>query len=137
MLAISAEIDNKISLPTVCRRLVQANLPGGIARKVPLMIKQNIKLRIQLAKGHLLWFGKEGEIYYGAMQRNRICLETNAKGMAGCRPKRKEFYIKFKKKIVKHGGGNMCVSFMGLVLVRYTELKIQCRQTITGTYGKC
>ena len=64
----SAEIDIKISPATVRRRLDQANLPGRIVRKVPLMRKQNIKIRLQLAKVDLFWSEKDSNIYYGAMK---------------------------------------------------------------------
>ena len=53
-------IDNKISPATVRRCLVQANLPGRIARKILLIRKQNLKIRLQFAEKHLLWPGKDG-----------------------------------------------------------------------------
>lgn len=110
--AISAAIGNEVSAQTVRRRLLQAKLPGRIARKVPLMRKQNIKMRLQFAREHLPWSGCEGEKKWRNIlwsDETKINLFGNDCQRNVRRPKGKEFHVKYTKKTVKHGGGNIMV----------------------------
>lgn len=110
--AISAELCNEISPQTVRRRLLQAKLPGRIARKVPLMRQKNIKTRLEFAKEHLQWSGCEGEKKWRNIlwsDETKINLFGNDCQRNVRRPKGKEFHVKFTKKTVKHGGGNIMV----------------------------
>ena len=60
--AISAEIGNIFSSRTVRRKLYGANLPGRIARKIPLLRqKKNLKARQTFARVHPNWSGPEKE----------------------------------------------------------------------------
>lgn len=75
--AISAEIGNIVSSRTVRRRLYSANLPGRIARKIPLLRQKNLKARQTFARFHSNWSGPEGEksgaMSYGPTKLKLIC----------------------------------------------------------------
>lgn len=110
--AISAEIGNLVSAPTVRRRLQQADLPGRIARRVPLMRQKNITMRLNFGKEHLFWSGNEGEKRWRNIlwsDETKINLFGNDYQRNVRRPKGKEFHVRFTKKTVKHGGGNIMV----------------------------
>lgn len=118
---ISAEINNVISARSVRRRLTDAKLPGRIARKVPLLRQQNLKTRLNFAKNHLNWSGSENAKKWRNIlwsDETKINLFGNDNGRNVRRPQGKEFHVRFTKKTVKHGGGNImvwgCFSWYGV-----------------------
>lgn len=111
---ISAEIGNIVSPPTVRRRLQKANLPGRLAKKVPLMRKNNLQMRLQFAESHSNRCGPEGEKKWTNIlwsDETKINLFGNDYQKHVRRPNGKEFHIRFTKKTVKHGGG--CINVWG------------------------
>lgn len=119
--AISADIGNVISFRTVRRRLQYANLPGRIARRVHLLRQKKLKTRLFFARNHLNWSGPDGEQKWRSIlwsDETKINLFGNDSTRNVRRPKGKEFHVRFTKKTVKHGGGNImvwgCFSWYGV-----------------------
>lgn len=107
---IKSELGLNISARTVRRRLVQGNLHGRIARKVPLLNKRNITLRLKFAKDHLDWAGQEGSKKWRNIlwtDETKINLFGNDGRQTVRRPTSQEFKPQYTKKTVKHGGGNI------------------------------
>lgn len=118
---ICAQIENQVSARTVRRRLQDAKLPGRIARKVPLLRGANLKSRKEFAARHRLWSGPEGvKKWYNILwsDETKINLFSSDSGRNVRRPKGHEFHVRFTKKTVKHGGGNImvwgCFSWYGV-----------------------
>ena len=119
--AISAEIGNVISSRTVRRKLQRANLPGRIARSIPLLRKKNLEMLLQFAKNHANWCGPQGEKKWRNIlwsDETKVNLFGNDAKRNVRRPKDKVFHEKFCKRTVKHGGGNImiwgCFSWNGV-----------------------
>lgn len=99
--AIASEIGNVVSSRTVRRRLLTANLPGRIARKVPLLRQANLKKRKNFALTHKTWCGTEGETKWRNIlwsDETKINLFGNDAERNVRRPKGKEFHVRFTKK---------------------------------------
>ena len=119
--AIAKEIDNEVTSRTVRRRLVSSNLPSRMARRVPLLRNANLQKRKNFALAHKTWSGPEGEKKWRNIlwsDETKICLFGNDAERHVRRPKGKEFHVRFTKKTVKHGGGNImvwgCFSWQGV-----------------------
>ena len=129
--AISSEIGNVVSPRTVRRRLLEAGLPGRIARKVPLLKTANLRKRKNFALAHKQWCGPEGEKKWRNIlwsDETKINLFGNDAERSVRRPKGKEFHIMFTKKTVKHGGGNVmvwgCFSWYGVGPIHLIDNKM-------------
>lgn len=117
---ILGELDLNISKSTIRRRLCESNLHGRSPRKVPLLSAKNIRDRKKFAKDHSEWKGPEGSKKW----RNVLWSDESKINLFGSdgrcyvrRPPGKEFNVRFTKKTVKHGGGNIkiwgCFSWFG------------------------
>lgn len=116
------ELQLDVSTRTVQRRLVEKNLHGRVARKVPLHSSRHVKHRLEFAARHLNWNGIEGKKKW----RNILWTDESKVNLFGSdgktyvrRPPLTEFNPKYtKKKTVKHGGGNImiwgCFSWYGV-----------------------
>lgn len=105
-----------------------AKLPGRIARKVPLLRQANLKKRLNFALVHKTWCGPEGEKKWRNIlwtDETKVNLFGNDAERNVRRPKGKEFHIRFTKKTVKHGGGNVmvwgCFSWEGVGPIHLIE----------------
>lgn len=118
---VASEIGNVVSSRTVRRRLQAAGLHGRMACKVPLLRTVNIKKRQNFALAHKDWCGEEGSKKWRNVlwsDETKINLFGNDCQRNVRRPKGKRFHIRFTKKTVKHGGGNImvwgCFSWQGV-----------------------
>jgi len=109
---IANEIGNIVSSRTVRRRMAIANLPGRIARRVPLLRSANLQMRKKFSLDRRTWCGPEGE----KKLRNILWIDETEINFFGNdakrnvrRPKGKEFDPKYTYKTVKHGGGSLMV----------------------------
>lgn len=119
--AIKSELNLTVSECTIRRRLVENNLNGRSARRVPLLSNKNIKSRLLYAKEHADWNGDENIKKW----RNILWSDESKVNMFGSdgrryvrRPVNEGFRNKYTIKTVKHGGGNIkvwgCFSYDGV-----------------------
>ena len=110
--AILKELNVNVSAKTIQRRLIENNLHGRIARKVPLLTKRHLQRRLQFAKNHDSWRGEiSGNKWNNILwsDETKVNLINSDGRVYVRRPINKTFHTKYTKKTVKHGGGNIMV----------------------------
>lgn len=118
--AIRNELELNVSSRTVQRRLVESNLIGRSARKVPLLKRSHVQARIKFADEHYLWVGENQRKWRSVLWSDET--KVNLIGSDGKRwvrrPTNKAFQPQYTAKTVKHGGGNImvwgCFSWYGV-----------------------
>lgn len=95
-----------ISARTVRRRLVEAQLFGRVARKVPMLTPRHRRARLAFARKYEHWTEDQWKyvLFSDETKINRLC--SDGKQYVR-RPKNAAFDPKYTKKTVKHGGGNI------------------------------
>lgn len=111
-----------VSTRTIMRRLQDINLNSRTPRKVPLLLKKNIKDRAKFARRHLCEVSAEDR---DKQWENILWSDESKVNLFGSdaptrvrRPPNTEFKSRHTIKTVKHGGGNIkiwgCFSFNGV-----------------------
>lgn len=128
---IMQETCSNISSRTVRRRLVDANLLGRSARKVPLLSKKNILQRKDFVEKHKNWVGEEGSKKWHNIlwsDESKINLHGPDGKSYVRRPKNTALSPKYTMKTVKHGGGNImiwgCFSWYGVGPIFWIKEKL-------------
>lgn len=109
---IGAQIGNEISTRTIRRRLQNSNLPGRLARKVPLLRANKLRSRKEFAVSHKSWNELEGVNKWHNIlwsDETKINLFSSDSGRNVRRTKGKDYHPCYTKKTVKHGGGIIMV----------------------------
>lgn len=109
---IVKELNLNISSSTVRKRLIENNLHGRVARKVPLLTKKHVKARMKFAMDHTNWDGPDGIKKWRNVlwsDETKINLRGSDGKLFVRRPENNEFKRKFTKTTVKYGGGGIMV----------------------------
>lgn len=118
---VKNELNLNVSTRTIRRRLVENNLLGRSARKVPCLSLKNVGQRLTFANERVNWYGDVGIRKW----RNILWSDESKVNLFGSdgrryvrRPPNQEFNVRYTKKTVKHGGGNIkvwaCFSWYGV-----------------------
>lgn len=105
---IAAELNDIVS----ARRLVDAGLPGHMARKVPFLSSRNLRMRNEFASTHSNSYAADPSKQWRNVlwsDETKIHLFSNDCARFVRRPKGKEFGPWYTKKAVINGGGNIMV----------------------------
>lgn len=109
---IVRQLNLDIASSTVRKRLIQHNLHGRIARKVPYHSKKHLEARKKFAVDHRDWNGPNGIKKW----RNILWSDESKMHLRGSdgklfirRPINEELSPKYTKKTTKHGGGGIMV----------------------------
>ena len=94
---------------TIRRRLQDANLPAKIAKRVPLLRPHHLRNRLDFDKSHISWNGSKDEKKWRNILGPMVNLFSSDYARNVRSRMAKEFLVRFTKKTVKHGGGNIMV----------------------------